>query len=81
MAASKEWTDWHLCPGGWIRGTSRMDNGQVSKVATPDDRLLTDRRIEECNGYGPVHYRTERQWTSEDASEVLAAQSKFPPPY
>jgi len=25
MSASKEWTEWHLTPTGWVRGSEKVD--------------------------------------------------------
>lgn len=43
MAASKEWTEWHLTPQGWICGTERIDNGNITKKDPPSDRVISFR--------------------------------------
>jgi hypothetical protein len=47
MTASLEYTDWHLTPTGWRRGTTKLDNGTIQEVPTPLDRIATYRYTEE----------------------------------
>jgi hypothetical protein len=37
---STEWTEWHLTPTGWVRGTSVTEVGRQSRSA-PGDRVKT----------------------------------------
>jgi hypothetical protein len=41
MAVSREWTEWHLTPGGWVSGSSRKaGEGNVWRDE-PEDRIIT----------------------------------------
>lgn len=70
MAASKEYTERHLTPGGWVEGTTREDSGGTKLKDPPVDRVLTVVWKEECNGYGPVVSGQSTLWTSSDSALV-----------
>ncbi|MBW4512675.1 MAG: hypothetical protein KME64_40215 [Scytonematopsis contorta HA4267-MV1] len=39
-----EWTEWHLTPKGWEKGTQKRElEAQLIEVETPVDRVLTFR--------------------------------------
>lgn len=78
MAASKEWTDYHLSPAGWTTGDRKRDNS-MSKGDIPFDRVLTMRFKEECNGYGPGHGFQEEVWRSTDHQLVAQLLQQFGP--
>jgi hypothetical protein len=41
MAVSREWTEWHLTPAGWVSGSSRKaGEGNVWRDE-PEDRIIT----------------------------------------
>lgn len=42
MSASHEWTEWHLTPAGWVRGTEKEDFRTVEREPPPD-RVLSCR--------------------------------------
>ncbi len=46
MVSSREWTEWHLTPDGWIRGFQKTDFGSIEKE-TPIDRVLSCKYEEE----------------------------------
>jgi hypothetical protein len=35
-----EWTEWHLTPAGWVRGSSATEFGRQTRTA-PHDRVKT----------------------------------------
>ena len=39
MAASNEWTEWHLTPRGWEEGSGRLDGVGVTHAEPPTDRV------------------------------------------
>jgi len=80
MAASNEWTDYHLTPQGWVRGSERRDTGQSMTRPTPQDRVLTVTYKETCNGYGPVHESQDTRWESDDTKRVEELLGEFGPP-
>jgi hypothetical protein len=49
MTASREWTEYHLTPAGWMRGSEKTDFDQ-NEVTPPADRVLTMRYVEEHAG-------------------------------
>ena len=40
MSYSDEWTEWHLTPRGWERGSERTDGPDVEFKEPPADRVL-----------------------------------------
>lgn len=52
MGLSYEWVDWHLTPGGWLRGSERMDFTPETDVAPPRGRVLTVRYSERVASMG-----------------------------
>src|SRR5260370_29798787 len=36
MSLSNEWTEWHLTPAGWVRGTEKEDFRTVDPEPPPD---------------------------------------------
>ncbi len=72
MASSNEWTEWHLTPRGWERGTEKIDFGDTEVVIPPEDRVLTC-VYRQYMGWGvkassasPV----EEEWRSDDEDMV-----------
>ncbi|HEV2275644.1 MAG TPA: hypothetical protein VGR96_15840 [Acidobacteriaceae bacterium] len=41
MAISRQWTEWHLTPGGWISGSTRRDGEGNVWRDEPEDRVVT----------------------------------------
>ena len=70
MAASKEWTEWHLTNNGWISGTQKRDNGVIITKETPTGRVISFRFNEEFNmGSAQPYTFVEEIWRSDQ--EVL----------
>jgi len=46
MSASNEWTEWHLTPRGWERGTEKEDFRRIDRER-PTDRVWTTKWIEQ----------------------------------
>lgn len=69
MIASYEWTERHLTPNGWVRGSEKTDFSPSTEVAPPVDRVLTVRYIDEQTGYGGEQ-RVEEMWRSDDEAKV-----------
>lgn len=80
MAASNEWTEYHLTLTGWVRGNERRDSGQPVSRPIPQDRVLTVIYKETCNGYGPVHESEDTQWESYDTKRVEELLTEFGSP-
>lgn len=77
MSASHEFTERHLTPAGWIRGSTRVDPGRIAMQEPPGDRVLTVMWTERCNGYGPVHGSSSTTWRSEDAAAIARLIAQF----
>jgi hypothetical protein len=72
MSASKEYTEWHLTPQGWIAGTNRDDFKGTNVIEVPFDRVLTCKYLEEIsNGHTPLHISADEIWSSGLADEIL----------
>lgn len=80
MAASNEWTEYHLTPQGWVSGNERRDTGQPVTRQTPQDRVLTAIYKETCSGYGPVYESQDTLWESDDKRRVEKLLGEFGPP-
>ena len=77
MSHSNEWTDWHLTPRGWERGSERTDGVGIEEKPIPADRVKTMRWVEEQSSPWSDMYRgLEGQWTSDD-NAVQALIDKF----
>ncbi len=79
MAASNEYTDWHLVPTGWVQGTTLRDSGNVQAKKVPADCVMIARWKETCNGYGPVYGSSEILWASQDTEKIDLLIGKFGP--
>jgi hypothetical protein len=77
MTASYEWTEYHLTPLGWVRGTVKTDFDRED-VEPPADRILSVRYIEEHTGYGGGR-RHEERWRSDDGTAVDASLKEYGP--
>lgn len=81
MAASNEWTAYHLTPEGWVEGDKQRDFGSLIRQPAPENRVLSVVYKETCNGYGPVHGSQQEQWRSADSvlvDELLAKHGPAP---
>ncbi len=57
MSLSDEWTEYHLTPQGWIRGTRKVDGaGIVEQVERPKEAVLTCRYREYVGSFQEFHY-------------------------
>lgn len=78
MTASYEWTEHHLTPTGWIRGSEKTDFSPRVDVDPPEDRVLSVRYIDEQTGYGGGQ-RHEEVWRSDDAAKMEALLGRHGP--
>jgi len=70
MSASNEWTEWHLTPRGWERGTEKEDFRRIDREP-PTDRVLTTKWIEQQgHAYGNMHCDHQEIWRSENGDAV-----------
>lgn len=70
MALSREWTEWHLTPQGWVAGTANLDSSLRQKP-TPPDRALTFRYHETMRSpFKPPEESLEEVWRSDDRAKI-----------
>jgi hypothetical protein len=66
MAMGDEWTEWHLTPRGWERGSERQDAYGTKTKPPPTDTVLTVRYYDYLRGGSQL----EEKWRSQDGAEV-----------
>jgi len=77
MAASNEWTEWHLTPDGWIRGSQRTDFQKVLE-APPPNRVKTCQYKELISSpTSELKTSLDTVWESENSGEVERLASLF----
>lgn len=77
MAASREWTEWHLTQKGWIKGTQRRDFASTLTIPAPEGRVLTYRYTETHSGYGKATGHLTEEWRSESIEKVQALLHEY----
>lgn len=78
MAASREWTEWHLTSKGWVRGSEKTDFSPATKVEPPADRVLSCVFRETiASSFGGVSRETDVTWSSDDEKEIKALTGEF----
>ena len=78
MSLSDEWTEWHLTPLGWVRGSNRTDGIGVAAKPEPPDRVLTYRWCEEqSSSYSRANREREKVWESTDKVPVPKLLGQF----
>ena len=77
MAASDEWTEWHLTPRGWERGSERVDVGNVTPRDPPADRVLTVRYREYSSWGANLTVYQDELWRSPDVESVDSLLRQF----
>ncbi|AZT82117.1 MAG: hypothetical protein FH752_18770 [Marinobacter adhaerens] len=78
MSASKEWTEWHLTPTGWVRGSEKVDYQGVTTVEPPADRVLTCEYQEYLSSsFSSMDKGASVLWESEDKEKVAQLLKQF----
>ncbi len=73
MAIRQEWTEWHLTPEGWKRGSTRVQGKGNTWADEPEDRVLSYVYKEvETNGSGQAQVSAEESWRSKTATDIDA---------
>jgi hypothetical protein len=81
MILSLEWTDWHLTPNGWTKGSHKMDFHNIHFKEPPPDRLLTRRYEESIESiYAPLKIKRKTLWANCNPKLIkkLIRQYNFP---
>ena len=65
MAISRQWTEWHLTPRGWVSGSSRRDGEGNVWRDEPEDRIATFVYQEQIDKAHPEpHLTVQESWRS-----------------
>ncbi len=68
MAISRQWTEWHLTPGGWVSGSSRRDGEGNVWRDEPEDRIITFVYQEQTGKtQAEPHVTVQESWRSKAA--------------
>jgi hypothetical protein len=70
MAIRKEWTEWHLTPRGWEKGSTRREGRGNEWCDEPVDRLLSYQHSELHTSSGQPQIRTEETWRIKDPAAL-----------
>ena len=66
-----EWTEWHLTPAGWQRGSTRVQGKGNTWVDEPEDRVLSYVYKELETSTSPeTSASAEETWRSKTATDV-----------
>jgi len=80
MSASNEWTEWHLTPKGWVRGSEKRDFSSVDREP-PKDRVLTVVYSEfVSSSFSAMDKNLESTWQSTHAPTIAKFTAEFGPP-
>jgi hypothetical protein len=75
MAIRKEWTEWHLTPRGWEKGSTRREGRGNDWRDEPADRLLSYQHCELHGASGPPKITTEETWRTKESGKVEQLES------
>ena len=78
MDFSHEWTDWHLTPKGWVKGSYKVDFKEEIDVVAPKNRVLT-RRYEEIitSVSAPLKIVKSNVWDNGDTEMIKRLYKKY----
>ena len=73
-----EWTEWHLTPRGWERGSERRDFAMPLDRDRPTDAVRSVRYTEHPEEvYGGLRTSQEETWTCGDQKRIDALHAQF----
>jgi hypothetical protein len=78
MAVRKEWTEWHLTPRGWERGSTRVQGKGNDWTAEPEDRVVSYVYSETETSQGSRQW-AEETWNNKNVSEANELLTRFGP--
>ncbi|RYD69339.1 MAG: hypothetical protein EOP84_28655 [Verrucomicrobiaceae bacterium] len=71
MSASNEWTEWHLTPNGWVRGTEKMEGVKLEEIPCPADTVLSMKYREFLgSAYSKLGTSLSEVWRSSDEDAI-----------
>jgi hypothetical protein len=72
-----QWTDWHLTPRGWERG-SHTDGQDTEWKDAPEDRVLTYRWSKsQSSPHSDTFSELEKEWESDKSTLVRELFEKY----
>ena len=73
MAIRNEWTEWHLTPEGWQRGSTRVHGKGNTWADEPESRVLSYVYKEVATSSTPeAVVSSEETWRSKTATDIDA---------
>ncbi len=72
MAIRQEWTEWHLTPEGWRRGSTRVQGKGNTWADEPEDRVLSYVYKEVAREGAEPTVSAEETWRSKTSREIDA---------
>jgi hypothetical protein len=71
MAVSRQWTEWHLTPAGWVSGSSRREGEGNVWRDEPEERVATFVYQEQIDKAHPEpHPTVQESWRSKTATNI-----------
>jgi hypothetical protein len=77
MAARKEWSEWHLTPRGWERGSTRLQGKGNTWTDEPEDRVLSFVYTETETAGNGTTFGGEETWRSKSADNIVDLLERF----
>ncbi len=77
MPVSRQWTEWHLTPGGWVSGSSRRDGEGNVWRDEPEDRVITF-VYQERTASVQESWRSKHAGAAADIERLLAQHGACP---
>jgi hypothetical protein len=79
MSASNEWTEWHLTPKGWVRGTEKEDFRIINRDP-PEDRVKSVVYKQFLSSiYSKMEETHRTDWVSKDGDSIAKFKAEFGP--
>jgi hypothetical protein len=80
MSLSNEWTEWHLTPEGWGRGTEKEDFRTIDREP-PHNRVKTVRSHDYISSrFSKADRYHSDVWSPQDKAAIARLEAKFGPP-
>ena len=80
MSASNEWTEWHLTPRGWERGTEKEDFRRVDRDPPPDRVLTVTNQEYMGSTFSAMQKSSSITWESKDKGAIAKLKMQFGEP-
>ena len=77
MAVRKEWTEWHLTPAGWQKGSTRVQGQGNTWADEPEERVLSFVYTEQETPASGLTCGGEETWRSKTATNIDELLKQF----